>query len=378
MTAPSSLAFPGSRTLAGWWRQLAPLRSQALWVGHLFLHRVEALVACVTSQPLGPLDRFVLQAVAAEQTDSVGGQAADEEFLARLNARLHLGSGFLRQALRALAVERLVEAGARDAWAVTAQGRAALDSGVFQQVRQERRFFHFLETRYLSGGRQPPEEPLPTAAQEADAPRSVPHFLNVNGTSGVPCSVGEDWCFDVGVLEACVRQPPAWKKQYGFPDDVREILTSAASRSTAPSWQRVVVDRAERLPVLLALTGAPADEPQLQAFVVRQEGWHVVVSHPVFTLRGDWHAAFPGLTDKPSETACRLAWQSWCQPRGLPADEVEACAVLPDGLHLRVKAPAALVDRLRASRSDALKGEAWILVGDGALRAALLLDIAER
>jgi hypothetical protein len=181
----------------------------------------------------------------------------------------------------------------------------------------------------------------------------------------------------MGLLEACVRQSQTWKKQYGFPDDVHEILGSTARPSTAAAWRQVVVDRPERLPVLLVLADTAAGEPYLQAFTVRQEGWHLQASHPVFTLHGDWSDSFPGLTDRPSETTCRLAWRSWCQARGHSAEEVEACATLPDGLHLHIKAPAVLVDRLRASRSDALKGEAWILVGEGSLRAALLLDMVE-
>lgn len=377
MTAPSSLAFPGSRTLAGWWRHLAPLRPQALWVGHLFLHRVEALVACVSSQPLASLDRFVLQAVAAEQTERADGQAPADDMLPRLNARLHLGIGFLRQALRALADHQLVEAGAQDAWGLTQQGRAAMESGFFLQERQERRVFHFVETRYLSGGREPPQSAGPIPTQGTDAPRAAPHFVAMNGSAGVPCSVGDDWSFDIGLLKACVHQATAWKEQYGFPDDVREILGSIDQPSRTPPWRRVVVDRPERLPVLLILVAATGGDLGLHAFAVWQEGWHVQMSHPAFTLHGDWSASFPGLADKPSDTACRLAWRSWCQARGHLAEEVEACVLVPEGLHLHVKAPAAFVDRLRASRSDALKAEAWILVGDGALRAALLLDIKE-
>src|SRR5262249_35580821 len=44
MMVSSSLAYPGSRSLAGWWRQLAPLHPRAVWLAHLLLHRVEALV----------------------------------------------------------------------------------------------------------------------------------------------------------------------------------------------------------------------------------------------------------------------------------------------------------------------------------------------
>jgi hypothetical protein len=191
----------------------------------------------------------------------------------------------------------------------------------------------------------------------------------------VPCSVGEDWGFDVRFLEACVHQPPDWKRRHGFPEDVREILSTSAAAASPVAWQRVAVDRPERLPVLLALVEA-AGETRLLGFAVRQEGWGLQTHHPVFTLTGSWQETFPHLGEKPSETECRQAWRSWCQPRGLPAAEVEACTVLPKGLHLHVKAPPALLERLQAARSDALKGEAWLLVGEGNLRAALTLEIA--
>ena len=37
MTAPSPALFPAGRTLAGWWRQLAPWQPTAVWVGQLLL-----------------------------------------------------------------------------------------------------------------------------------------------------------------------------------------------------------------------------------------------------------------------------------------------------------------------------------------------------
>jgi len=355
MTAASSLAFPGSRTLAGWWRQLAPLRPQSLWFGHLFLHRVEALVASVWPQPLDALNHFVLQAVAAEQARPDSGQ--QQRFLERLNERLHLGAGLLRQLLRGLAAEGLAEAATPDAWALTPQGRAALEHGTYPRAGQERRVFHFVES---GAGRE--------------RPGHLPHFLYLNGNAGVPWLVGENWGFDVGVLHACVRQPAAWKQQYGFPEEIREILHLPPG-TAAPAWQRVIVDRPERLPVLLALAGVSESDLHLMGFAVRQEGWALQANHPVFTLRGDWHAPFPDLGVRPSEAACRQAWRAWCQLRGLAPEEVEACDPRPDGLRLHVTAPASLVERLRASRSDALKGEAWLLIGDGALRSAVLLDV---
>jgi hypothetical protein len=349
MTAASSLAFPGSRTLAGWWRQLVPLGPQALWVGHLFLHHVEALVAAVRSHPLDPLHRFILQALAAEQT----GTPFLPPFLQRLDARLHLGSPLLRQLLRALATAGLAEPGAGDAWAVTALGREALARGEYALTGQERRVFHFVESAGGAG--------------------AGPHFLYLNGHAGVPWPVGDDWGFDVSVLRACVRQPEEWKQRHGFPQDVCEILDQLAQ--AAPAWERVIVDRPERLPVALVRTGPPEHEAELLGFPVRQEGWALQVHHPVFAVREDGLAPFADLESHPLEQACRQAWRAWCQPRGLPADEVEACALRPAGVRLHVAAPAPLVERLRVARSDALKGEAWLLIGEGLLRAAAVLEV---
>ncbi len=189
-----------------------------------------------------------------------------------------------------------------------------------------------------------------------------------------PWPGGDDWGFDPGALEACVRQPAAWKHQQGFPEEVREILDLPAA-ATAPPWQRVIVDRPERLAVAMALTGRAGNEPHLVGFPVRQEGWLLQVNHPAFELREDWHAPFPDLGPQPSEEACRQVWRSWCQPRGLPVEEVAGCDVRPEGLHLRVTAPQSLIERLQAARSDALKGEAWVLIGDGTLRTAALLQL---
>ncbi|HEV3444311.1 MAG TPA: hypothetical protein VG099_06685, partial [Gemmataceae bacterium] len=64
MTAAPALAFPPSKTLLSWWTQLAPFRPSALWVGHLLLHRVEALVSAQRPCPIDPIALFVLRAVA--------------------------------------------------------------------------------------------------------------------------------------------------------------------------------------------------------------------------------------------------------------------------------------------------------------------------
>ena len=42
---------------------------------------------------------------------------------------------------------------------------------------------------------------------------------------------------------------------------------------------------------------------------------------------------------------------------------------------LIVRAPARLADRLRQGRSEALRGEAWLLAGTGQIRHAALIDL---
>src|SRR4051794_37589587 len=115
MTVASSLAFPGSRTLAGWWRQLAPLQPRSFWVAHLRLHRIEALVSTFWSCPLEPLYRFLLLAVAAEVKLQGGGLG----FLERLDAQLHLGRPLLLQLLRHASRQGLVEGATGDSWTLT-------------------------------------------------------------------------------------------------------------------------------------------------------------------------------------------------------------------------------------------------------------------
>ncbi len=167
MIGASSLAFPGSKTLASWWRQLAPWQPLAFWVGHLFVHRVEALVGSVQSQPLDPFGLFLLKALALEGAAAAeeaagGGPPAATAVLApvaleRLDARLALGSSFLLQALRHLAADGLVETDGRGQWLATPLGREALGQGHFGRYRHDRRLFPFVERINAAG--QPPRSP---------------------------------------------------------------------------------------------------------------------------------------------------------------------------------------------------------------------------
>ena len=62
---------------------------------------------------------------------------------------------------------------------------------------------------------------------------------------------------------------------------------------------------------------------------------------------------------------------------GLPAPEAAACTLERQGVQLRVTAPKRLVERLRAARGDAMKGEAWLLAGSSSLQTAALIEVVE-
>jgi hypothetical protein len=139
----------------------------------------------------------------------------------------------------------------------------------------------------------------------------------------------------------------------------------------------VILDRPEHLFAFLTLTGEEGGAERLLGFAVRQDGWVLQAAPPAFALGPDWRDQFPQLGDEVPLDAWRQAWRVWCQPRGLPPAEVEACPLEPQDHRLRVLAPRRLVERLRAARSDALKGEAWLLAGTGNLRRLALLDLVE-
>src|SRR5437773_1238084 len=109
MTAASPLAFPGARQLAGWWRLLAQRQPQAVWVGHLLLHHVEALVRVVHPRTLDRFHALVLQALTHSPDRTAPG----------VDRALHLGPQVLHRLLHGLAAEDLAAVGPGGEWAPT-------------------------------------------------------------------------------------------------------------------------------------------------------------------------------------------------------------------------------------------------------------------
>ena len=351
MTAVSPLLFPGSRSLAGWWKQLSFVSPRALWVGHLLLHRVEALAALQLVFRLDPILLFVLKALALVRRRT----------LQELDGQLHLGVPLVRQLLRHLEVEQLVLAEEDGTWSLTQLGSQAFIQGSYTRAGCQRRTFYFVENERSS---QPP------------------HFLNFRYQPAALAWPAVDGCrFEPAHLQACVHKPAEWKRGHGFPLEVQHILdnSSAQGSSTwpAPAWQRVILDHPERL--LTALVSAPTGQrtERLLGFAVQPEGWVLQAGQSAFVVDGHWQEVFPDLAVDLSMDQWRHAWRAWCQPRGLPAAEVDSCFLERQGHRLRVTAGPHLIERLRAARSDVFRGDAWLLAGTGRVRTAAQLELAQ-
>lgn len=88
-----------------------------------------------------------------------------------------------------------------------------------------------------------------------------------------------------------------------------------------------------------------------------------------------WSELFPALNVAPDMEELKEAWLHWANSRGLPDSEAQACELSLAGHRLHVQAGPTIVERLKKAKSDVFKGETWLLIGDGALRTAVLLQI---
>jgi hypothetical protein len=340
MTPAAPPAFPGSRTLVGWWRQLAPWQPRAWWVGHLLLHRVEALARCIEQVRPDPLHQLVLKALSLDP----------EASLDHLAGRLHLDRQVLGRVTQLLQVEGLVGTNART---LTAAGQLALNRTEYPRAVRERRTFTFVEPE--TAGRPPA-------------------FVALGEAPTVPWPAESEWQFNSRRLSECVSQTASWKQSRGFPTDVEEILLET---SGPDAWRRVVVDRPERLAAVLVHSSAGNGGDRLLGFAVRQDGWTLHSESPLLTLGAHWPEVLPQLVEPHSPDTWLQAWRAWCQSRNLANADTETVGVHADGYTLRVQAAPRLLERLRSARNEALKGEVWLLAGNGRMRPAALLEVVE-
>jgi hypothetical protein len=195
-----------------------------------------------------------------------------------------------------------------------------------------------------------------------------PLYLPLDPRAAVPLPPPAGWRFELGVLEACLTRSDEWKAQHGFPAEVSRLVWSKGAVDVA-NWREVPLDRPEQA-YLLLVEGA---DGVVQGLNVQPPAWGLA-QEPVLTLPAGGEAIAP-LVGEVGADAWRQAWVAWCQQRSLPASEVDACKLEPAGHRLVVRAPARLAERLRQSKSEALRGEAWLLAGSGRVRPAALVDV---
>lgn len=325
MSTERAWPFPASRPLANWWRQLTRWQPCSLWIAHLLLHRIEALVTVQQSCLLDPFDRLVLKAIPlSSRLDELAGQ-------------LRLGRQHLTQVVRGLQAAGLVT----DQWGLTPLGQEAVTAGQYDRATRERRSFTFLHH---------------------DPPGPPPHFLSLTGDPATPWPADADWSFDPAVLEACIRRSDEWKGRVGFPLDVRNLVRLDGG---AEALERLVIDRPEKLPTVLILTG-----DRLIGFPMKEDGWSLQSEAPLFELV-EWQEAFPELAE-PSAEEWHSAWDEWCQSRKLTIEG--PIELHTEGHLLRVKSSQPLREQF-GKRSDVLKGEAWLLAGRGRVRRGVVVEI---
>ncbi|MBI3411585.1 MAG: hypothetical protein HY040_24920 [Planctomycetes bacterium] len=356
MTGASSLAFPGSRTLANWWRQLAPYEPAALWTGYLFLHRVEARVDLLETQTLDRFGHFLLQALDLECRAAVASTASPTaaSTCEALQRRMGLEAPFIRQLLFGLAGQGLLRDSAGNHWTLTELGRHALAHERYPRRHQGRRSFTFVERMTVSGQRT-----------------ATPHFLGLGDAFGVPWDAAAEGPFDPELLHQCLYQPDEWKSRYGFPAEVQQVFRLMGNGD----WQNVIVDRPERVLVVLAIGRKETAEQRLLGFAARPDGWVLESREPVLNLAAAARDVLPELTNDAAVDDWRRAWQAWCQVRQLPPAEAGACRLACHGACIRISAPARLIQRLKDARSDLFRSEAWILAGEAYVRQGACLEL---
>jgi hypothetical protein len=328
-------SLPGSRALLGWWRDLAALRPHRLWFAHLLLHRVEVQVEALFSTPLAELAQSLLGLLPAGKTHID---------LPSLAAELHADTGLLAVLLTDLERSGLVQQEAAG-WEVARAARNDSPQAGNASSRRERRSFPF-------------------------AAESPPLYLPLAPAAATPLSPPpEGWSFDLAVLEACIHQSPEWKVAHGFPGEVLRILRPAEA---SEDWRRVPLVRAEQAWLVLVEKG---EGGEVAGFPVRADGW-TLGKEAVLSVPGGVAVLAPLLGDIGPE-AWKQSWQVWCHQRNLPAGEAEASQLELAGHRLVVRAPPRLIERLRNARSDALKGEAWLLAGSGRVWAAAVIELGE-
>ncbi len=332
MTGPLHLAFPSSRVLSGWWKQLQTHAPDRLWIAHLFCQRIEAQVQGLATRPLDPTHQFLLRALKLESA------RGDEVRLEQLHQRLGIPVPLLREMLRRLHAHGLTAPGVADeTWKLSAAGIQALACSSYLAPEVRRALFTFWERLGADGKRS-----------------ASPHYLPMTDERGQTWQRTGTLDAPMPQLLAAFAQSPEWKQRFGFPEDVSGLLSADSE-----SWTRIPIVRSERMVAVLV-----EKDRRLEAYLARMEGW-MLESRILFRLPNEAVAELPDLAPAATLEQCKTAWLTLAEGHKLTPAEAESAELTLRGIELTIQLAPELAKRVR------FRGDDWFLVGEGLIRPAL-------
>lgn len=338
MSAPSP-SWPSSRELAELWPHFHPWQPNAVWLGLLLLHRIEAPVLVSESLALDPLALHVLTMIPDHRIVTW-----DE-----LHTGMALPTGLLRGILAELTRHGCLQANSANHWSLTDTGvRSRTDKQLFVR-KSERRVFHFCD-----GIRD-----------------GVPAFVRWQSGAGqvsIPAPKTQ-WSVTPSVLQECVSAPTSWKTAHHFPTDIDSLAWRAEQDGmVSVNDEQVMLHHVVRLPVAIILGR------HCLGFALTLPSWHLSHHPPLFhssTLAETAHFIGADLSPPPI-SAWAEAWDMTRRPLGLPHGEVQAFEATAQGPRVVIRMPAA---NLRKKPLPA--SETWLLVGMGPFRCAARAEFHE-
>jgi hypothetical protein len=328
MSSGASLAFPGGRTLVAWWRQLAGINPEALWVGHFTWYTVETLVEVLKPRRLPPLEHLVLKAVDALKPQCNGPALAHW---------LGLELCYLNRVLSRLSVEGLLGRTGPGNYLATEAGRLALANADYSHFLKERRVLHFLHGDWL---------PNPSA-----------RFVDLNRPDRFSWQPAPHTDLAAEQLRVSPGEMQTWKRR-GLSNDVQRILADPAA-----GWDQVPIASAQRCFMAIVRAPSQAGGSSIIGWEINPRNWELHAAQPAFEQPDEGDGWF---LPPQSENSWREAFVEWARQRDLPWQEALNCHFRIEGCRLIARPPVEWHERLRS--------ETWVLAGDGPLRPAARLE----
>lgn len=330
--------LPSSPILCGWLRRLAPFNAACLRLVRFSVVDLECLVRTSAVNTLTTLERLALLLVRANSANNSAanwGQrpasATDhaDQFASRYGLPVVLGRAIWRE----LTAAGLLTEEPGGAVQLTPAGVAALSEGVYTQTQFKRASFVFARRGHSSVVEFLTQSPaVRQYAEPADPPI--------------------DWQVDADTLRECIGRTDSWKREAGFPTEVKAVVTLGEDNPHVPDWQRAVLAQPR------TLTAAVFDTPNgVRGYAVATHGWTLHPEPVAFEFSTSHAQRLPGLIHQLSVELWRESAERWCANEGLACVDVQVDVSGP-GLRLSVS-PA-----VRA-RLQALVGLGhWLWAGD--------------